>query len=240
MLNAIGLANIGLETFMKERLPWLRTLKTEVIVNIYGHSIAEYAELASALRDVEGISALEVNISCPNVECGGMVFGKDPYVSAKVTESVVKNTDKPVIVKLSPNVTDISIVAKAVEGAGAHALSLINTLTGMVIDIESRTPKLANISGGLSGPAIRPVAVHMVYQVVKAVNLPVIGVGGIMDYRDVLEFLIAGARAIEVGTANFVNPRATLDIVEGISRFCEERGIVRVDEIIGSLRTASR
>jgi len=240
MLNAIGLANIGLETFTKEKLPWLRTLKTEIIVNIYGHSIAEYAELAGALSGVDGISALEVNISCPNVECGGMVFGKDPHVSAKVTESVVKNTDKPVIVKLSPNVTDISVVAKAVEGAGAHALSLINTLTGMVIDIERRTPKLANISGGLSGPAIRPVAVHMVYQVVKAVNLPVIGVGGIMDYRDARELLIAGARAIEVGTGNFVNPRATLDIVEGISRFCEEKGIVRIDEIIGSLHTASR
>jgi dihydroorotate dehydrogenase (NAD+) catalytic subunit len=235
MLNAIGLANIGLEVFMKEKLPWLQSLDTEVIVNIYGHSIDEYGKLAAALKGVHGISALEVNISCPNVECGGMVFGKDPDVSAKVTERVVNNTDKPVIVKLSPNVTDIRLVAKAVEGAGAHALSLINTLTGMAIDIESRRPKLANISGGLSGPAIRPIAVQMVYQVVKTVDIPVIGVGGIMEHTDALEFLIAGARAIEVGTANFVNPRATLDILEGISKFCEEKGIANIDELTGSL-----
>ena len=235
MLNAIGLANVGLETFMKEKLPWLQSLDTEVIVNIYGHSIDEYGKLAAALKGVHGISALEVNISCPNVECGGMVFGKDPDVSAKVTERVVNNTDKPVIVKLSPNVTDIRLVAKAVEGAGAHALSLINTLTGMAIDIESRRPKLANISGGLSGPAIRPIAVQMVYQVVKTVDIPVIGVGGIMEHTDALEFLIAGARAIEVGTANFVNPRATLDILEGISKFCEEKEIANIDELIGSL-----
>jgi dihydroorotate dehydrogenase (NAD+) catalytic subunit len=220
---------------MKERLPGLQSLDTEVIVNIYGHSIDEYGKLAAALKGVQGISALEVNISCPNVECGGMVFGKDPDVSAKVTERVVNNTDKPVIVKLSPNVTDIRLVAKAVEGAGAHALSLINTLTGMAIDIESRRPKLANISGGLSGPAIRPIAVQMVYQVVKTVNIPVIGVGGIMEHTDALEFLIAGARAIEVGTANFVNPRATLDILEGISEFCEEKEIGEIDELIGSL-----
>ena len=239
MLNAIGLANIGLETFMKEKLPWLQSLDTEVIVNIYGHSIDEYGTLASALKGVHGISALEVNISCPNVECGGMVFGKDPDVSAKVTERVVNNTDKPVIVKLSPNVTDIRLVAKAVEGAGAHALSLINTLTGMAIDIESRRPKLANISGGLSGPAIRPIAVQMVYQVVKTVDIPVIGVGGIMEHTDALEFLSAGARAIEVGTANFVNPRATLDILEGISKFCEEKEIGNIDELVGSLRIAS-
>jgi dihydroorotate dehydrogenase (NAD+) catalytic subunit len=235
MLNAIGLANIGLETFMKEKLPWLQSLDTEVIVNIYGHSIDEYGELATALRGVDGISALEVNISCPNVECGGMAFGIDPDVSAKVTEKVVENADKPVIVKLSPNVTDIRLVAKAVEGAGAHALSLINTLTGMAIDIESRRPKLANISGGLSGPAIRPIAVHMVYQVVKTVAIPVIGVGGIMAHTDALEFLMAGARAIEVGTASFVNPRATLDILEGITKFCEEKEIVHIDELIGSL-----
>jgi dihydroorotate dehydrogenase (NAD+) catalytic subunit len=235
MLNAIGLANIGLETFMREKLPWLQSLGTEAIVNIYGHTIDEYGELATALKGVDGISALEVNISCPNVECGGMAFGKDPDVSAKVTERVVKNTDKPVVVKLSPNVTDIRLVAKAVEGAGAHALSLINTLTGMAIDIESRRPKLANISGGLSGPAIRPIAVQMVYQVVKTVNIPVIGVGGIMEHTDALEFLIAGARAIEVGTANFVNPRATLDILEGISEFCEEKEIGEIDELIGSL-----
>ncbi len=236
MLNAIGLANIGLEAFMKEKLPWLESLDTEVIVNIYGHAIDEYGELASALKGVDGISALEVNISCPNVECGGMAFGADPDISARVTESVVTNTDKPVIVKLSPNVTDITLVAKAVEGAGAHVISLINTITSMVIDIESRTPKLGNISGGLSGPAIKPVALHMVYQVVKAVNIPVIGLGGILDYRDALEFLITGAQAVQVGTANFVNPRATLDIVDGIRDFCAEKGIAHIGELIGSLK----
>jgi dihydroorotate dehydrogenase (NAD+) catalytic subunit len=236
MLNAIGLANIGLEAFIREKLPWLRHLKTEVIVNIYGHSIEEYGELASALKGVDGVSALEVNVSCPNVECGGMAFGTDPDVSARVTEKVLMNTDKPVIVKLSPNVSDISRVAKKVEGAGANALSLVNTLTGMAVDIENRTPRLANVSGGLSGPAIRPVALHMVYQVVKTVDIPVIGVGGIMDHRDALEFLIAGARAIQVGTANFVNPRATMDILEGIRTFCSERGIDHIDEVIGSLK----
>lgn len=238
MLNAIGLANIGLEAFMEEELPWLRNLNTEVIVNIYGHSIEEYAELSAALNGADGVSAIEVNISCPNVDCGGMVFGTDPDVSARVTEKVVEKTDKPVIVKLSPNVTDIRLVAKAVEGAGADALSLINTLTGMAIDIETQAPKLNNISGGLSGPAIKPVALHKVYQVASTVDIPVIGVGGIMDFRDALEFLIAGARAIQVGTANFVNPRATMDIIEGIRRYCVEGGIEDISELIGSLKIA--
>jgi len=236
MLNAIGLANLGLETFLKEKLPALRKLKTAVIVNIYGHSINEYGAVAAGLKGVNGISAIEVNISCPNVEKGGMAFGTDAEMSARVTERVLKNSDKPVIVKLSPNVTDICEIAIAVEKAGAHAVSLINTLTGMAIDIENRTPSLANISGGLSGPAIRPVALYMVYQVVNAVNIPVIGVGGIVDYRDALQFLIAGATAIQVGTANFVNPRTTLHIIEGLKTFCAERKISRIDEIIGSLR----
>jgi dihydroorotate dehydrogenase (NAD+) catalytic subunit len=235
MLNAIGLANIGLEAFLKDKLPGLQDLDTKVIVNIYGHSMDEYGELAGALKGVDGISAIEVNISCPNVESGGMAFGTDPDVSAKVTKKVVQNTDKPVIVKLSPNVTDIRLIARAVEDAGAHAVSLINTLTGMAIDIDSRKPRLANISGGLSGPAIRPVALYMVHQVVHAVNIPVIGIGGIMDYRDALEFLIAGAQAVQVGTANFVNTRVTLDIIQGIRGFCEESGIEDVNEIIGSL-----
>lgn len=235
MLNAIGLANIGLEAFLKDKLPGLQDLDTKVIVNIYGHSMDEYGELAGALKGVDGISAIEVNISCPNVESGGMAFGTDPDVSAKVTKKVVQNADKPVIVKLSPNVTDIRLIARAVEDAGAHAVSLINTLTGMAIDIDSRKPRLANISGGLSGPAIRPVALYMVHQVVHAVNIPVIGIGGIMDYRDALEFLIAGAQAVQVGTANFVNTRVTLDIIQGIRGFCKERGIENVNEIIGSL-----
>lgn len=237
MLNAIGLANIGLEAFLKDKLPRLRNYTTPIIVNIYGHHTEEYGELASELRGVEGIAALEVNISCPNVECGGMAFGIDPLTSARVTERVVRNTDKPVIVKLSPNVTDIKAVAKAVEGAGAHALSLINTLTGMAIDVESRRPKLANIVGGLSGPAIKPIALYMVYQVARTVKIPVIGMGGIMDYRDAIEFLMVGARAVEIGTANFVNPRVTLEVIEGIRNYCVENGIRRIGEIVGSLKT---
>ena len=237
MLNAIGLANIGLEAFLKDRLPKLRKFTTPIIVNIYGHHTEEYRDLADGLKGVEGIAALEINISCPNVECGGMAFGIDPVTSARVTETVLKNTDKPVIVKLSPNVTDIKTVAKAVEAAGAHALSLINTLTGMAIDVESRKPKLANIVGGLSGPAIKPIALYMVYQVARTVKIPVIGMGGIMDYRDALEFLMVGARAVEIGTANFVNPRVTLEVIEGIRNYCEENGIRKIGEIVGSLRT---
>lgn len=235
MLNAIGLANIGIEAFLNDKLPGLKGLETQIIVNIYGHHIDDYGELAAALKGVDGVSAVEVNISCPNVECGGMAFGIDPHTAAGVTERVVTNTDKPVIVKLSPNVTDIRVIAKAVEAAGAHAVSLINTLTGMAIDVETRRPKLANISGGLSGPAIRPVAVHMVYEVARAVDIPVIGMGGIMNYRDALEFLLAGARAIEVGTANFVNPGATLDILEGLRRYCLEKGINHLGEVVGRL-----
>lgn len=237
MLNAIGLANIGLEAFLRDKLPRLRTFTTPIIVNIYGHHTEEYAELASEFKGVEGVAALEVNISCPNVECGGMAFGIDPVTSARVTETVVKNTDKPVIVKLSPNVTDIKTVAKAVEGAGAHALSLINTVTGMAIDIESRKPKLANGVGGLSGPAIKPIALYMVYQVARAVKIPVIGMGGIMDHGDAIEFLMVGARAVEIGTANFVNPRVTLEVIEGIRTYCVENGIRKIGEVIGSLRT---
>lgn len=236
MLNAIGLANVGLESFLKEKLPWLQGLNTVVIVNIYGHTVEEYGAVAAGLSGVKGISAIEVNISCPNVEQGGMAFGTDPDMSAKVTERVVKETDKPVIVKLSPNVTDIRKIAVAAEDAGADALSLTNTLTGMAIDIEKRVPKLANISGGLSGPAIRPVALFMIHQVVRAVKIPVIGVGGIVDYRDALEFLIAGARAIQIGTANFVNPRASLDIVEGLKMFCQGKGIDRIEDLIGTLK----
>jgi dihydroorotate dehydrogenase (NAD+) catalytic subunit len=236
MLNAIGLANVGLETFLREKLPYLQKLNTAVIVNIYGHTIDEYGAVAARLKGVEGLSAIEVNISCPNVERGGMAFGTDPDLAAKVTEEVLKNSDKPVIVKLSPNVTDIRVPARAVEKAGAHALSLINTLTGMAIDINTRRPRLASVSGGLSGPAIRPVALYMVREVVKKVRIPVIGIGGITDYRDALEFLIAGARAVQVGTANFVNPRATLDIVEGLRKFCEDQGISSIEEIIGSLK----
>ncbi len=237
MLNAIGLANIGLDAFLKEKVPYFKKLKIPVIVNIYGHHMDEYGELANALKGVAGIAALEVNISCPNVEQGGMAFGVDPVVAGRLTELVLKNTDKPIIVKLSPNVTDIRVIAKAVEAAGAQALSLINTLTGMAIDIKTRRPKLANLRGGLSGPAIRPVALYMVYQVAQSVSIPVIGLGGIMDYRDAIEFLIAGARAIQVGTANFVNPDASIKVLDGIRNFCLENGISRLDQLIGTLQT---
>jgi len=237
MLNAIGLANVGLEAFLSEKLPMLQDLDTCVIVNIYGHTLDEYGAVAAGLKGVSGVAALEVNISCPNVEQGGMAFGTDPAVAARVTERVMRETDKPVIVKLSPNVTDIRAIAKAVEQAGAHALSLINTLTGMSIDIEKRSPKLANGAGGLSGPAIRPVALHMVHQVVGAVNIPVIGMGGILEARDALEFLMAGAQAVQVGTANFANPRASLDILEGIEQFLRDRDIDSVKEVIGSLKS---
>lgn len=237
MLNAIGLANIGLEAFLKEKVPWLQTLDTTVIVNIYGHTMNEYEAVAKGLKGIEGISAIEVNISCPNVERGGMAFGTDPEVSAEVTKAVVKNYDKPVIVKLSPNVTDIVLIAKAVERAGAHAISLINTLTGMAVDVETRRPRLKNVSGGLSGPAIRPIAVHMVHKVVQSVGIPVIGIGGITDHCDALEFLIVGATAVQVGTANFINPKATVDIIEGLRSYCVAEKISRIRDIIGTLKT---
>jgi len=235
MLNAIGLANMGLKAFVDRIVPWLAKLTTQVVVNIYGHTIDEYRAVAEGLKGIDAVSALEVNISCPNVECGGMVFGTDPAVAARVTEQVRNSTDKPVIVKLSPNVTDIRVMATAVEGAGAHVISLINAPTGMAVDIRTRRPKLANVSGGLTGPAIRPIALHMVHQVVRTVKIPVIGIGGIMNYRDALEFLIVGARAVQVGTANFVNPCTAPTIVEDLERYCLENGIAAITEIIGTL-----
>jgi dihydroorotate dehydrogenase (NAD+) catalytic subunit len=236
MLNAIGLENVGVEAFLKEKLPWLRTLDTAVIVNIYGHSTEEYGAVAAQLKGTEGVAALEINVSCPNVKMGGMAFGTDPAASAEVTRTVLENSDKPVIVKLTPNVTDICAVAAAVEQAGAHAVSLINTLTGMAIDTETRRPRLGNVSGGLSGPAIRPVALYMVYRVVRAVRIPVIGIGGIMDVGDALEFLIAGARSVQVGTANFVKPRGSLDIIAGLRQYCIDHDIARIEDLIGTLR----
>ena len=235
MLNAIGLANIGLKAFVEKIAPWLAELTTKVVVNIYGHTIDDYRAVAEGLKGIDAVSALEVNISCPNVECGGMVFGTDPAIAAQVTKEVLKKADKPVIVKLSPNVTDIREMARAVEGAGAHVISLINAPTGMAVDIRTRRPKLANVSGGLTGPAIRPIALHMVHQVVRTVKIPVIGIGGIMNYQDALEFLIVGARAVQVGTANFVNPRTALNIVEDLERYCIENGIASINDIIGTL-----
>ena len=236
MLNAIGLANIGFETFLKDKLPLLKQYSTVRIVNIYGHSIEEYKSLAEKFSGIDGIDALEVNISCPNVAEGGMVFGIDAILTARVTEAVKKNTDKFVIVKLSPNVTNIQAIARAAVDGGADAISLINTLTGMAIDIKKRTPVLANTIGGLSGPAIRPIALYLVHKVVSSVSIPVIGMGGIMNASDALEFLIAGARAVQVGTANFVNPRVTIKIIEGIREYCHSYNITKIEDLIGTLR----
>jgi dihydroorotate dehydrogenase (NAD+) catalytic subunit len=235
MLNAIGLENVGIEAFVTEKLPFLQTLKPPIIVNIYGKREEDYAQLAARIEALEAIAAVEVNISCPNVKAGGMVFGVDPQAAFSVLRAVRNQTTKLLIVKLSPNVTDITEIARAVEDAGADCLSLINTLTAMAIDIHTRRPRLANITGGLSGPAIKPVALRMVWQVVQAVSVPVIGIGGIMSAEDALEFIIAGATAIEVGTANFVNPHATTDIIDGIEKFMIEKNIAKISDLIGTL-----
>ena len=239
MLNAIGLENVGFTSFVEEKLQFLKELSTPIIINIYGKDIREYAELASRIDDIEEIAGIEVNISCPNVKAGGVAFGTNPDAGFKVVKAVRGNTGKPVMVKLTPNVTDITLIARSVEDAGADSISLINTITGMVIDIENRRPKLANITGGLSGPAIKPIALRMVWQVVQKVKIPVIGVGGIMTAEDALEFLIAGAVAVQVGTANLINPHATIDIIEGIEAFLIKRNIPRITDIIGTLQTNS-
>jgi len=237
LLNAIGLANIGIQAFIEEKLPMLTKTEAPVITNIYGHTVKEYADLAKKIEKVEGIAAIEINISCPNVEKGGMAFGTDPDTAAMVTGQVVSNTTKPVIVKLTPNVTDITTIARAVESAGAQAISVTNAILGMAVDVTTRRPKLANIVGGLSGPAIKPIALYLVHKVVAAVRIPVIGLGGIMDYRDALEFLLVGARAIQVGTANFVNPKTAIEIVHGLTDFCLREKISNINQIIGGLKT---
>ncbi len=235
MLNAIGLQNVGVKRFIDEKMVYLRAIGVPVVVNILGDSIEEYRQIAEELVGVEGIAGLEVNISCPNVKKGGVAFGTDPTMAAAVTAAVKKVADVPVMVKLSPNVSDISRIARAVENAGADSLSLINTLIGMAIDIKSRKPVLANVIGGLSGPAIKPVALRMVYEVARSVKIPVIGIGGIDSTEDALEFLIAGATAVQIGTANFVNPRISEQIVEGIATYVEEQKLSSVRELIGAL-----
>lgn len=238
LLNAIGLQNVGVENFIADKLPFLRNLSMPVIVNILGQDIKEYQKLAERLSSVEGIAALEVNISCPNVKAGGVVFGTDYKAAARVTRAVRAASELPIIVKLSPNVTDIVNIARAVEEAGADAVSLINTLTGMAIDVETRRPKLHNVTGGLSGPAIKPVALRMVWQVAGAVKIPVIGCGGIMTAADALEFLIAGACAVEVGTANFINPGVTMEIISGIEEYLIRHGFKKIKTVVGSLRAS--
>ena len=235
MLNAIGLENVGIETFIAEKLPFLQKLSTPIFVNIYGKTVEEYAALAERVEAIDAVAGIEVNISCPNVKAGGVAFGVDPDAAGRVVGTVRKKISKPLIVKLSPNVTDITAIARRAEAEGADTLSLINTITGMAIDVVRRRPVLANITGGLSGPAIKPVALRMVWQVCRAVEVPVIGIGGITTARDALEFIIAGASAVQVGTANFVNPGVTMDILTGISDYLEENGITRLTDLIGSL-----
>ena len=235
MLNSIGLENPGVDVFLTETLGKLRNIDTNIIVNISGRTEEEYALLAEKL-DVDGVAALEVNISCPNVKQGGLAFATDCVLADGVVEAVKARTKKPVIVKLSPNVTDIAQMAQAVEAAGADAISLINTLTGMAIDIHTWKPKLGNGVGGLSGPAVKPVAVRMVYQAAKAVKVPIIGMGGIMTSEDAAEFLLAGATAVAVGTAQFVNPTAALDVANGLEAYARQRGLENVRQMIGQVR----
>jgi dihydroorotate dehydrogenase (NAD+) catalytic subunit len=235
MLNAIGLQNPGLKGFLKEQLPFLKNLKTKVIVNILGNSIDEYIELAEQL-EASGIHAIELNVSCPNVKKGGIVFGTDPGLFEELIARVRKKVKLPLITKLSPNVTDITLFAKIAENAGSNAISLINTITGMSIDINTRRPRLANITGGLSGPAIKPVAVRMVWQCYNAVSIPIIGMGGIMSADDAIEFILAGASGVAVGTGNFINPGMTMDILQGIQSYMTNRNIQSLDELIGTVR----
>jgi dihydroorotate dehydrogenase (NAD+) catalytic subunit len=236
MLNSIGLQNPGVEHFCAEDLVWLAEQDVPVVVNVVGHTVEEYAAVAARLEAEPAVAALEVNISCPNVDAGGMVFGTSCPAAAAVTAAVREVCSKPLVVKLSPNVTDITEVARAVEAAGADAVSLINTLLGMAIDVRTFRPKLARGVGGLSGPAVKPVAVRMVWQVASAVAIPIIGMGGIMTADDAAEFMLAGATAVAVGTASFVDPTASARIAEGLERFCRERGITRVADLTGAVR----
>ncbi|SDN65898.1 dihydroorotate dehydrogenase (NAD+) catalytic subunit [Desulfonauticus submarinus] len=236
MLNAIGLQNIGIDAFLKDKLPFLPFKDTAVIVNLYAHSVQEFGELAEILSQETRVAALEVNISCPNVKQGGVQFGQEPKMAFKVVEEVRKKAGpKPVIVKLSPNVTDIKEIARAVIDAGSDIVSLINTLSGMAVDIYTKKPKLKNIFGGLSGPAIKPVALKMVYEVASKFDIPVIGVGGISKVEDVLEFLLVGALAVQIGSANFMRPGLSFELVEELPHLMNKLGIVSLKEWVGSL-----
>ncbi len=236
MLNAIGLQNIGVEAFLRDKLPQLPWRTTPVIVNLYAQAVEEFAELTDRLATAKGVAGLEVNISCPNVREGGVQFGQDPVLAARVTEAVKKRAGAlPVMVKLSPNVTDVTVMARAVADGGADCISCINTLTGMAVDIHSRRPCLANVVGGLSGPAIKPVALRMVHQVVRAVDVPVVGLGGISSAEDVLEFLLVGAHAVQLGTANFVRPDTAFKLVDEVRQLAEEMGISAWEDFRGTL-----
>ena len=235
MLNAVGLQNKGVHYFVDHIYPRIKDIDSQMIVNVSGSSIEDYAETASIINELEKIPAIELNISCPNVKKGGMTFGVLPQAAAEVVAAVRKAYKKTLIVKLTPNVTDITEIAKAVEGAGADAVSLINTMLGMAIDIEKRKPLLSTVTGGLSGPAVKPVALRMVWQVAKAVKVPVVGLGGIMNAEDAVAFLLAGATAIEIGTANFIDPAITVKVAEGINAYLDRHGYHSVKEIIGGL-----
>ena len=231
MLNAIGLENIGLQAFFSDKLPQLKNYKTRIIVNFFGDTVQQYIEMASALSKDERIDALEMNVSCPNVEEGGLQFSSDPTVLRQVVEATRKATDKFLIVKLSPNVTDITVLAKTAEDAGADALSVCNTFVGMKMDLESGKPYLANRTGGLSGPAIKPLALNLVYQTVRAVKIPVIGIGGISNSEDALEFLMVGAKAVQIGTANYIDPTVTVKIVQGIRDWCRKNQVLKLTDL---------
>lgn len=238
MLNAIGLQNIGVEAFLEEKLPLLPWRETPVVANLYACSAEEFGELAARLAGKEGVAALEVNISCPNVASGGAIFGQDKDMAAAVTKAVRKNAGRtPVIVKLSPNVSDIAEIARACEGAGAQMLSCINTLTGMAVDLETRRPRLANVIGGLSGPAIKPVALRCVHQVARAVKIPVIGIGGATTAEDVLEFILVGAHAVQLGTANFLRPDQAFRVARELPQVMERLGLHSLDALRGGLLT---
>jgi len=237
MLNAIGLQNVGVDAFLRDKLPKLRAFDVAVVANVFGETEAEYLEVCEKLDRAEGIAAIELNLSCPNTECGGMIFGNDAASLGAITRACRKATRLPLWVKLSPNVTDIRETARAAEAEGADAVTLVNTFVGMVVDVERRKPVLANVSGGLSGPAIRPLAVWMTWQVYRAVKIPIVGMGGIMTARDALEFLIAGATAVQTGTVNFVTPSSAVTVARDLASWLSARGIGSVREIVGTLRT---
>lgn len=235
MLNAIGLQNIGARAFVDEKLPELRRYDTRIIPNVFGYTVDEYIDAINILEEGEGIHGYELNISCPNVKAGGESFANDARQAAAVTSAVRNASSRPVIVKLSPNVSDVAAIARAVEDAGADALSLINTAIGMSIDINTRRPRIANVTGGLSGPAIKPIAVRCVYQAFRAVKIPLIGIGGIATVEDALEFIIAGAVAVQVGTANFYDPGASMKIVDGLAEYCRQNGLKNIASLAGSV-----
>lgn len=236
MLNAIGLQNPGIDLFSKRDLPFLEKYDTKVIVNVCGHSTEEYLDVVERLADEPRVDMLEINISCPNVKEGGIAFGQDPKAVEAITKAVKAKAKQPIIMKLSPNVTDITVMAKAAEAGGADCLSLINTLTGMKIDIERQTFAIANKTGGLSGPAVKPVAVRMVYQVANAVKIPIIGMGGICTAEDAMEFILAGATAVSIDTANFANPYTTVEVIDGIEAYMRRHGVEDVNELIGLVK----